>query len=82
MGDDQKKTAVNEAQPGRSTLRLGEALAGAGLPASDLARRDAEEIGENVQHGIETLEEWVKARPLTSVLIGAGVGYVLGRLAR
>jgi ElaB/YqjD/DUF883 family membrane-anchored ribosome-binding protein len=66
----------------RTTRQLGEALAEAGLPASDLARRATDEVRQSVERRVEHLMEWIRARPITSVLIGAGLGYVLGRMSR
>jgi len=67
----------------RGAMRLGEALAAAGLPASDLARRppEAENLRDAGDRAKATLD-WVKAHPLASALIAAGAGYILGRLAR
>ena len=66
----------------RTTRQLGEALAEAGLPASDLARRATDEVRQSVERRVEHLMEWIRARPITSVFIGAGLGYVLGRMSR
>ena len=65
----------------RTTKQLGEALAEAGLPASDLARRGAVDLRQTVEHSAEDLVDWIRARPITSVLIGAGVGYLIGRIS-
>ena len=64
------------------TMRLGEALAEAGLPASDLARRPSEDLRAVAGHRAKATLDWVKAHPLASALIAAGAGYVLGRLGR
>ena len=64
----------------RTTRQLGEALAEAGLPASDLARRASEDVRQSVEHRADDLMNWIRARPITSVLIGAAVGYFLGRM--
>ena len=64
----------------RTNRQLGEALAQASLPASDLARRAANEVRQSVEHRAEVLMGWIRARPITSVLIGAAVGYILGRM--
>jgi ElaB/YqjD/DUF883 family membrane-anchored ribosome-binding protein len=65
----------------RTTRQLGEALAEAGLPASDLARRATNEVRQSIEHRAEDLINWVRARPITSVLIGAGVGSLIGRIS-
>ena len=84
MGDTPTRRSDAEASDRlhdkRTTRQLGEALAEAGLPASDLARRTADEVRESAEHRAEDLMNWINARPMTSVLIGAAVGYVLGRI--
>ena len=65
----------------RTAKQLGEALAEAGLPASDLARRATDQVRQSVEHRAEHLMAWIRARPITSVLIGAGVGYLIGRIS-
>jgi ElaB/YqjD/DUF883 family membrane-anchored ribosome-binding protein len=63
------------------SVRLGEALAQAGLPASDLARKAAA-AREIADLKAEAVAGWVRARPISSVLIAAGIGFVIGKLAR
>jgi hypothetical protein len=62
-------------------LQLGEALAQAGLPASDLARK-AKALSEIVDAKTEALAVWVRARPITCVLIAAAIGYFIVKLRR
>lgn len=62
------------------SVRLGEALAEAGLPASDLARKAAA-AREIADAKAEALAGWVRARPISSVLIAPGLGFVIGKLA-
>jgi ElaB/YqjD/DUF883 family membrane-anchored ribosome-binding protein len=59
---------------GRMSEVLEEAGAEAGKMATD-ARHMAEEKAE-------ALMAWIKQRPLQSVLIGAAIGYLFGRMAR
>jgi len=55
------------------------------ISAKDVGKR-AQEVVQQARHvaeaQTEALMSWVKERPLTSVLIGAAVGYFLGRMAR
>ena len=41
----------------------------------------ADDIKERLQTTAETVEGWVKERPVTTVLIAAGIGLVLGKLS-
>jgi|KBSSwiStaDraftv2_1062776.scaffolds.fasta_scaffold6668915_1 ElaB/YqjD/DUF883 family membrane-anchored ribosome-binding protein len=51
-----------------------------------IVSKQAQEVVQQARHvaeaQAEALMSWVKERPLTSVLIGAAIGYVLGRVAR
>lgn len=47
----------------------------------DQAMYAADEIKGRFQDSMETVEDWVKERPLTSVLIAAGIGLMLGKLS-
>jgi hypothetical protein len=67
-------------EPG--TRELGEILADAGLPASDLARQAATKARRTVEHRAQDVMDWIRSRPLTSILIGAGLGYLFGRMTR
>lgn len=40
------------------------------------------DVREAAELRAEDLMGWIKQRPLTSVLIGAAVGYLFGRMAR
>jgi hypothetical protein len=64
----------------KGSVRLGEALAQAGLAASDIARK-AEAARQTAGDTAEALEGWIRARPLTSVLLGAAIGYLFARIA-
>jgi ElaB/YqjD/DUF883 family membrane-anchored ribosome-binding protein len=41
----------------------------------------ADDIKERFQNTADSVEGWVKERPLTAVLIAAGIGLVLGKLS-
>jgi ElaB/YqjD/DUF883 family membrane-anchored ribosome-binding protein len=45
------------------------------------AREVAREVRQMADVQTEALMAWIRERPMTSVLIGAAVGYVLGRIA-
>jgi ElaB/YqjD/DUF883 family membrane-anchored ribosome-binding protein len=63
---------------GRSMGRMAESLEDTGTQAA-ATFRDARHMAEEQA---EALMGWIKERPLTSVLIGAAVGYLFGRMAR
>jgi ElaB/YqjD/DUF883 family membrane-anchored ribosome-binding protein len=63
---------------GRSMARMAETLEDTGSQAA-ATFRDARQMAEEQA---EALMGWIKQRPLTSVLIGAAVGYLFGRMAR
>ena len=63
---------------GHSLGRMAESLEETGSQVASTVR-EARHIAEEQA---EALMSWVKQRPLTSVLIGAAVGYLFGRMAR
>jgi hypothetical protein len=77
MADPQESKTPDEKGP----LQLGQALAQAGFPASDLARK-AKAVSEIVDVKADELSSWVRARPITSVLIAAALGYFVVKLRR
>jgi hypothetical protein len=64
-----------------SRRELGEALAQAGIPASNLARK-AKVVSEIMDSKTEALAVWVRARPIACVLIAAAIGYFVVKLRR
>jgi ElaB/YqjD/DUF883 family membrane-anchored ribosome-binding protein len=63
---------------GRSMDRMAESIEGGGSQAAQALR----DVREAAEQRAEVLMDWIKRRPLTSVLIGVAVGYLLGRVAR
>ena len=63
---------------GRSMERMGESMEERGGQAAQTLR----DVREAAEQKAEVLMDWIKQRPLASVLIGVGVGYLLGRMAR
>lgn len=58
---------------------------GRASPIDDAARvlnEKARDIGGAVLEHAETLSTQVREKPITALLIAAGIGYVIGRLAR
>jgi ElaB/YqjD/DUF883 family membrane-anchored ribosome-binding protein len=47
----------------------------------DQALSAADDIKDRFQDSMAGAEDWVKERPLTAVLIAAGIGLVLGKLS-
>jgi len=47
---------------------------------SELAERSLRQVDSEAMRS--TAEGWIRTRPLTSVLVGATVGFLLGRLLR
>lgn len=70
-----------EAGSKHGTRQLGEVLADAGLPASDLARQGADQARRTIEHRAQDVMDWIRAHPIKSVLIGTAVGFVLGRMS-
>jgi ElaB/YqjD/DUF883 family membrane-anchored ribosome-binding protein len=73
---EQKQAGSTEL--GRSMGRMADAIQEAGGQASTTVK-EARQLAEEKA---EALMSWIKERPLTSVLIGAAVGYLFGRMAR
>jgi ElaB/YqjD/DUF883 family membrane-anchored ribosome-binding protein len=59
-----------------------EQTAGSLQEAGTHAKAIVREARQMAEQQTEALMGWIKERPLTSVLIGAAVGYILGRIAR
>jgi ElaB/YqjD/DUF883 family membrane-anchored ribosome-binding protein len=79
-GDDKEKRQHEQEQ-----VRDPREISGAASSLQDVGKHAQEvvrEVRQVAEAQTETLMSWVKERPLTSVLIGAAIGYVLGRLAR
>ncbi len=83
-------TANGAAARGREALDQAEAAVVSGARRAKAAGRDAietiEETGEMVRHRGETMvhdiEALVSRRPITSVLVAAGAGYLIAKLWR
>jgi ElaB/YqjD/DUF883 family membrane-anchored ribosome-binding protein len=74
----EQKQPRSSTELGRSMGHMAESLEETGTQVAATAR-DARRMAEEQA---EALMSWVKNRPLTSVLIGAAVGYLIGRMAR
>lgn len=62
----------------RSDIRgLSESLMGT---AKTRARDIKDQAGEHVEHSVASVEQYIEAKPLTSVLVAFGIGIVLGKL--
>jgi len=48
----------------------------------DFAKEKVERVRDLTEEKAEEVVAWIKYRPITSVLIGAAVGYLLGRFSR
>jgi ElaB/YqjD/DUF883 family membrane-anchored ribosome-binding protein len=78
MASDKQFGGAEGTELGRSMNSMAESIEGVGGQTAQALR----DIREAAELRAEVLMDWVKQRPLTSVLIGAAVGYVLGRMAR
>jgi ElaB/YqjD/DUF883 family membrane-anchored ribosome-binding protein len=74
----EQKQPRSGTEHGRSMGHMAESLEETGSPVAATVR-DARRMAEEQA---EALMGWIKNRPLTSVLIGAAVGYLIGRMAR
>ena len=50
--------------------------------AASFARDKVEAVQTMAREKTEELTDWVRARPIASILIAVGVGYILGSLRR
>ena len=57
-------------------------VAEAGGDAAKYVEKKAADVREVAEEKTEELMAWIKGRPVQSVLIGAAIGYLLGRMAR
>ena len=48
----------------------------------DFAKEKVERVRDLTEGKAEELVGWIKERPITSVLIGVAVGYLLGKFSR
>jgi ElaB/YqjD/DUF883 family membrane-anchored ribosome-binding protein len=76
-------------QIGEKTAELGESVGEGAGRIVGTARAVAENAADKMRAARDVAEEkteevlaWVRARPVASVLIAFGVGYLLGKIAR
>lgn len=79
-GSGVAEKAVGEKKEGLARVTE-EAMAVADHAAS-FARDKVEAVQTAAREKTEELTDWVRARPVASVLIAAGLGYILGSLRR
>lgn len=66
----------------QSVSQMAASVGDAAGDAADLVKKKAHDVREMADEKAEALATWIKERPITSVLIGAAVGYLLGKMAR
>lgn len=76
MADTQ--TDTNKLKADMEALRKD--LAALGDTVRDLSTEQFHSLSEQAQKAANSLEKEIQARPLTSVLTAAGIGFLLGRL--
>jgi ElaB/YqjD/DUF883 family membrane-anchored ribosome-binding protein len=69
-------------EPKEGLARVTEEAVAVADRAANFARDKVEAVQTMAREKTEELTDWVRARPVTSILIAVGVGYLLGSLRR
>jgi hypothetical protein len=83
-GGDRMENRRNEMGEGQTSSRMGEGVRG-GNPLDELGpevSRQIEELRGRLDETMDRVGDFIRERPATSLLIAAGVGYIVGRIVR